>query len=141
MKQHDTNYPQHIKVDRKIREQYLIPLKDDERSPFYKKELGEIYLLCAVYGLLFEKRLESNDLVDLRTYAKTDDKYKLIIRLIVLESTNYEYEVLFDGTKTLKIFQDYANGGAKILYDKALEHPLDKPYAEEIWQKMRADLS
>lgn len=140
MKQHDSTYPQFIKVDRNIREKYLIPLKEDERSPFYKKELGEIFLLSAVYGFLFDNKMDSKDLVDLRTYFQANDKYKLIIRLIVLESTDYDYETLFDGSKTLKIFQEFANGGAKILYEKALEHPLDKPFTEEIWNKMREEI-
>jgi len=140
MKQHDSNYPQFIKVDKEVREKYLLPLKEDERSPFYKKELGEIFLLSAVYGLKYDRKYESSDLSDLRTYFQANDKYKLVIRLIVLEATNYEYDVLMDGIKTLQIFQQYANGGAKILYEQALEHPLDNPYFDNVWEQVRNEV-
>lgn len=129
----DENYPQFIKVDGKIKEQYLEPLANSIGNVFYKRELGDIYFFAAAVGFInkVKKSTEKNE--DLRLYQTLQEKYKLLIRAIVLSHVKYNYEFLNEGRQVLKIIEEYANGGAPILYDKVFKGGVGASIEEELW--------
>ncbi|MFA5072095.1 MAG: hypothetical protein WC511_07145 [Candidatus Pacearchaeota archaeon] len=117
----DGDYPQFLYIDKDIKEKYLEPLiKKGSGTCFEDQEMGEIYLLGAVIGYInkLKSPIKSGNRKEVRTYGKLSDDNKLLIRCIAIESNNYEYPILFEGTKVLKLLEEYANAGIKVLSEK-----------------------
>ncbi len=114
----DEGYPQTIKMDRSVKATYLEPLINTTSSQFYKKEQGEVYFIAAAIGYKNNVSQETSDTTDIRLYSSLRDESKLLIRLIALAHSKYDYELLRDGKKVCKIIEEYANGGMKLLHDK-----------------------
>lgn len=129
----DSKYPQFLRVDKKIKEEYLDSLvAKNSASCFSGQEMGEVYLLAAAIGYANKTRIPSEDRSDVRTYNKLSDNYKLLIRAIALGATNGDLGVVLDGAKTLKIVEEYANGGLRILHEKIFRKGLSFSIEEEV---------
>lgn len=134
----NVKYPQFINVDAGVKDKYLRPLVEDPASVFYKSDFGDVYFIAASLGFKNASRKKTEDLETLRLYDKISDKYKLLIRVIVLASEKYDYDILLDGKKTLKVVEEYANGGASILFDKIFNAKgLDFSIEDEIWNELQ----
>lgn len=122
----DQDYPQFLRADRAIKEKYLDALvAKDSGTCFAGQELGEVYILAAAMGCASGKRIKSGKTIDVRTYAKLNPDYKVLIRAMALHASktkdSYDYEVAFDGKKVLGIVEEFANAGIEILYKKIFE--------------------
>ena len=131
----DDNYPQFIKIDREIKEKYLDPLINTPSSQFYKREQGEVYFIAAAIGFNNKIQQKTSKNFDVRTYNGLKDQYKLFIRIIALTESKFDYGILKDGSKVLKIIEQYANGGMAILYDKIFSSGADFSLEDELFVK------
>ena len=119
----DSKYPQFLKLDREIKTKYLDRLINTQSSQFWKKEQGDVYLIAAALGYKNKLKQKTKKSIDIRTYNGLRDESKLFIRIIALSESNYDYEILKDGSKVLKIVEEYANGGMGVLYDMVFKGP------------------
>jgi hypothetical protein len=131
----EIKYPQFIRVDAYIKEQYLDPLKG--KGLFSESEATDIYFISASLGVKYALKKESKKQADLRLYSTLQPKYQSLIRIIALKDSNFDYNILSDGKKMLKIIESYANGGASMLHDKILKgNGLDFSLEDEIWEEL-----
>ncbi len=137
MNNFDENYPQFIRIDEEVKKTYFEKLVNLEGSLFYKRELTELYFLSASLGLKANTRVKSKKIADLRLYSSLSEKNKLLIRIIALASTNFNFDILTNGQETLKIVEEYANAGASILFDKIIKSKLTLSIEEELWESLR----
>lgn len=114
----EIKYPQFIYMDSEIKKKYLDPLRQDPLSPF--KELGDAYLMAAAYGMSFNLKQKSNSRTDIRVFNSWTPEYKLLFRVIAAADNDFNFDILLNGTATLRSVEEYANGGASLLYDKIL---------------------
>jgi hypothetical protein len=133
----DDNYPQFISMDEEKKKKYLDPLTVLPGSLFNKREDGDVYMMAVALGLENKKREPSKKTYGVRTYYKLEDEYKLFLRTVVLIGSDYDYDILLEGAKTLKIIEEYANGGITILHDKIMNSGLDFSIEEEVWKEVR----
>lgn len=133
----DENYPQFIKIDAKIKENFLEPLINNVSGIFYKRDFGEVYFMAVVLGFKNKVRKKTEKNEDLRLYQTLQDKYKLLIRAIVLSETQYNYDILNDGRQVLKIVEEFANGGASLLYDKIFKGGSNISIEDELWNQIK----
>lgn len=135
-------YPQFISVDKLMKAKYLEPLINESNSMFYKREAGEVYFLSAALGLKNGLSKKSTKIENLRLYERLNDQYKLLIRIIALVSSKYNYDILLNGQKTLKIIEEHANGGAQLLYESIFKGKgLDFSLEDEIWEIIKSNPS
>lgn len=134
----DDNYPQFIRIDEEKKNKFLEPLVTLPGSLFNKREQGEIYLMAAALGYKNQLREKSKKSKDIRLYSTLNDNSKLLIRIIVLSSENYNYEILKDGFLTLKIIEEYANGGVSLLHDKIFHSGINFSIEEELWSEIKS---
>lgn len=138
----DQNYPQFLKADRKIKENYLNSLVDPNSGTcFASQEQGEVYLLAAAIACASGQRVPTrNKTMDIRLYEKLNPNYKILIRAMALEAYKkggeYDYDVVLDGKKVLSAVEEYANAGLEILYKKVFDKGLDLTIEEEIWEML-----
>lgn len=134
----DQDYPQFLRADRSIKEKYLDPLvAKDSGTCFAGQELGDVYILAAAIACAAEKRIKSGKKAsDIRTYAKLNPDYKVLIRAMALHAfktdQGYDYEVVFDGKKVLGAVEEYANAGIEMLYKKVFEKGLNLSIEAEV---------
>lgn len=134
----DDKYPQFIRMDEEKKKKYLDPLTSLPGSLFDKREDGEVYMMAVALGLENKKREPSKKSHDVRTYHGLKDEYKLFLRTVVLIGSDYDYDILQDGGKTLKMVEEYANGGITLLFDKITNSGLDFSVEDEIWKDIKA---
>jgi hypothetical protein len=134
----DDKYPQFIRIDEEKKNKYLEPLVGLPGSLFFKRELGEVYLIAASLGYKNQLKEKSNKSKEVRTYHGLSDNSKLLIRIIVLSSENFNYELLNDGVQTLKIIEEFANGGVSLLHDKIFNSGTSFSLEEEIWSEIKS---
>ena len=137
MEKIDDNYPQFIRVDEEKKKNFLQPLVDTPGSLFYKRTQGDIYLIAVSLGFKNKLREKSKKSSDVRTYHGLTDTSKLLIRVVALITENFNYESLKDGTLTLKIVEEYANGGISLLFDKVFHSGTDSSIEDELWIQLK----
>lgn len=137
----DKNYPQFIKMDRERKDKYLLPIINTQSSEFYNRDQGEVYFIAACIGYANKSKVKTEKSTDIRTYHGLKDSYKLLIRIMYLDSSNYDYESLSDGTTVLKEIEEYANGGFPILHDKIFGGGSNFSLEGELWQELKALLN
>jgi len=129
----DSAYPQFIRVDAAIKKEYLEKLvSKNSPSCFAGQEQGEVYLLAAAIGMANNSRQPSKARDDVRLYRSLLDNYKLLIRTVALTASDYDVSVILDGGKTLKIVEEFANAGLKILYEKIYKDGLSFSIEDEV---------
>jgi len=129
----DENYPQFIRIDENIKDKCLKDLIDKNSGTcFSGQEQGQICLLAATIGFVNKKKKKTNKPTDIRLYRTLSKEYKMLIRAIVLADCNYDYNVLSDGTKVLKIIEEYSNGGLQLLHEKIYDKGLDLSIEDDI---------
>lgn len=133
----DAKYPQFIRIDSDKHDKFLEPLISLPGSTFYKREKGEVYMMAVVFGFNNQLREKTKKSKEIRVYQGLSDSYKLLIRIIALSTENYDYESLYDGNKTLKTIEEYANGGVSVLYDKVVQGDIDFSLEESIWNEVK----
>jgi len=116
---------------------YLKKLRDYEGCCFYKKNLTHVYIFAAVLGYLNNLRSPSKNKSDLRLYRELSAEDKILIRCIVLKEKKYDFNELIKGKEILKIIEEYANGGAPLLFDQIINSTNDKSFEENIWQQIK----
>lgn len=132
----ETKYPQFIRIDKSINIKYLEPLKKE--GLFKESDATQIYFVSAALGFKNNLKIESENQMDLRLYSTLQPKYQSLIRIIALKDNNFDYTVLSDGKKMLKIIESYANGGAAMLHDKILQGKgFDFSIEDEIWDELK----
>ncbi len=137
MKNIDDKYPQFIRMDEEKKKRYLEPLTTLPGSLFYNRELGEVYMTAVALGLRNNLREQSKKTQEVRTYFQLKDEYKLLLRVVVLVGSNYDYDLLKDGTRTLKMVEEYANGGVVLLHEKIMNSGLDFSIENEVWEDIK----
>lgn len=137
MKSIDDKYPQFISMDEEKKKKYLEPLTTLPGSLFYNREFGEVYMTAVALGLKNNLKEPSKKTKEVRTYHLLKDEYKLLLRIIVLIGSKYDYDLLQDGQKTLKMIEEYANGGIVLLHDKIMKNGLDFSIEDEIWEELK----
>lgn len=137
MKSIDDKYPQFISMDEEKKKKYLEPLTSLPGSMFYNREFGEVYMTAVALGLKNNTREVSKKTKEVRTYHLLKDEYKLLLRIIVLIGSKYNYDLLQDGAKTLKMVEEYANGGIVLLHDKIMKNGFDFSIEDEVWEELR----
>ena len=135
----DDKYPQFIKVDIKAKEKYLKPIIDNEISIFYKREQTEIFFLAAAIGHLNKNRLPLKDKTDVRLYSTLTHDHKMFIRVLALNEENFDYNILKNGQEVIRIIEEYANGGFKLLYDQVIKNSFDNNLENQIWDMIRKE--
>lgn len=133
----DDKYPQFIRIDEEKHKKYLEPLTKIPGSLFHNRENGEVYMMAVALGLKNKVREPSKKSKEVRTYQLLKDEYKLLFRIIVLIGSEYDYDLLKDGTKTLKMIEEYTNGGIVILHDKIMKNGLNFSVEDEIWNEIK----
>lgn len=129
----DENYPQFIKIDSTTKKDFLQDIIDKSSGTcFAGQEQGDICLLAAAIGFSNGAKKKSNNTTDIRLYRSISDEYKVLIRAIALSDSKYDYNILSNGSSVLKIIEEYANGGLKILHDKIYSKGFDMSIEEEI---------
>lgn len=111
------NYPARLKIDREINDKYFEPIIDEKTSPFYKKGKKGIYIISAALGYknqVTKKTQKGMDLYNIKELSPRE--LWLLFSLAISEKNNTD--ILLDGLNTMRIAEEYANGGAKILFDK-----------------------
>lgn len=131
----DGNYPQTIHIDRDIKNTYLDPIVNQVGSPLYRRDLSDAYFLAVAIGFRNNCRRPTNSSFDLRLYSTVSEDLKIFIRSVVLATNNFDFISLKDGKTTLKIIEEYANGGASILHDKIFSNN-NKPIGEDLWEQL-----
>ncbi|MBI5906863.1 hypothetical protein HY857_02305 [Candidatus Saccharibacteria bacterium] len=131
-------YPQFINMDAEIKAKYLDPLVSDPNTIFFKQDLGEAYLMAGVYGFMFDLKKTTKKIANIRVFDRWQDQYKVLFRVIAAADKKYDFEVLLDGAKTLKIVEEYANGGAQRLYEDATLLNSSETLEKKIWGKIKA---
>lgn len=134
----DDKYPQFIRIDEDKKKKYLEPLTSLPGSLFQNREDGEVYMMAVALGLNKNLREPSKKSKEVRTYHGLKDEFKLLLRIVVLIGSKYDYDILQDGAKTLKIIEEYANGGIEVLYDKIMKNGLDFSIEDEIWEQIKS---
>lgn len=134
----DDKYPQFIRIDEEKKKKYLEPLTALPGSLFHNREDGEVYMMAVALGLKNKLREPSKKSKEVRTYHLLKDEYKLLLRIIVLIGSDYDYDLIQDGTKTLKMIEEYANGGIVLLHEKIMKNGLDFSIEDEIWDELKA---
>lgn len=130
-------YPQFINIDEERKSKYLEPLTRDPASSFFGSEEGEVYCLAVALGYKNKHPIKTNKIKNVRLYSNLDPKYKLLFRIIALNVENFNYEIIEDGTRVLKLIEEYANGGIQILYDKVFGNGADFSIKDELWQEIK----
>ncbi len=134
----ETKYPQFIRVDAAIKAKYLDPLRGV--GLFQESEATDIYFVSAALGFKHALKKESEKQADLRLYSTLQAKYQSLIRIIALKDTNFDYDVLADGKRMLKIVESYANGGAAMLHDKILKGKgMGFSIEDEMWEDLKKE--
>lgn len=128
----DIIYPQFLRLDTKAKEKLLELIDENTGTCFSGKEQGEVYLLAASMGLYAGTKKKTSKATDIRTYHKLSQEYKVLIRSIALADSGYDYQVLFDGARVLKIVEEYANEGVQLLYDKIYSKGFDLSIENDI---------
>lgn len=129
----DTNYPQFIKIDASIKEKYLQDLiNKNSGTCFAGQEQGQICLLAAAIGFVNGEKKKTNKPTDIRLYRTLSKEYRVLIRAIALADCNYNYDILTDGARVLKIIEEYANGGFQLLHKKIYDKGLDLSIEEDV---------
>jgi hypothetical protein len=134
----DSDYPQFIKMDLKAKEDYLNFLYDSKSATcFAGCEQGQLYFLAAVIGFVNNTKKKTTRSTDIRLYRTIDIKYKVLIRAIALSESKYDYAILKDGVKVLKLIEEYANGGFRLLYDKIYDKGLDLSIEDDVVKMLK----
>lgn len=138
MEKFDDNYPQFIRIDEERKEKFLVPLVDTPGTIFYKRTQGEVYLIAVALGFKNKIREKSKKSIDVRTYHGIASQGKLLIRVVALSEEKLDFEILRDGYKTLKIIEEFANGGIPILYDKIFHSGSSLSIEDEMWDQLKS---
>ena len=64
------------------------------------------------------------------------DEIKYRVKLLAKEK-KYDFNELIKGKEILKIIEEYANGGAPLLFDQIINSTNDKSFEENIWQQIK----
>lgn len=129
----DENYPQFIKIDASIKKDFLLEIIDKNSGTcFSGQDQGDVCLLAAAIGFSERTKKKSEKTTDIRLYKTIRDEYKVLIRAIALSESEYDYELLSNGSAVLKIIEEYTNGGLKILYDKIYSKGFEKSIEGEV---------
>lgn len=115
--------PRELDVDEYHHEKFK-DLVQNERSPFYKKTMGDVFIYAMALGYF------NNETIPLKkrkgTIPLTAVKDQLwLIKSIAISKTNY-LGVLLNEKDIYEIAEEYANGGIVLLYNMVLgDHPGD----------------
>jgi hypothetical protein len=127
----EIKFPRYIRMDRKTYETCLNPLVGDKKSPFYKCERTGVYIMAACLGFKNGMSEGTKDPIDVRYFNQLSKQETwALFSIAVMDSK--ETDILLDGRKTTQIVEEYANGGAKLLYDKIFKSRLDFKLENEI---------
>jgi dnd system-associated protein 4 len=99
------------KVHRLFRE-----LVDLSHSPFYRKEMKDVFVFAMAVGFSLNKRksLEKRkDVADVDVFRPNE---RLLIESIAVKEKG-KIEVLMDESEPIKIAEEFANGGIDTLYE------------------------
>lgn len=127
------NFPQNIRMDSILKEKYLDTVVRDPQSVYYKRELGEAYLMAASIGLSTGTFIESKVSREVRVYVTLSEQSKLLIDVIAASGSKYDFDALLDGARVLKIVEGYANGGAQLMHQKAT-NSIASEIDKDIWE-------
>jgi len=133
----DQGYPQFINLDQNLIDKKLKPLIENSNSQFHGFEQGQVYMIAVALGFSNKVFTKSSKSKGVRTYNQLRDEYKVMFRVIAILHTNYNYEVVKDGSRVIKIIEEYANAGVELLYEKIFNSGPDFSIEDEVWEKIR----
>lgn len=126
-------------VDRKAHKMFK-DLVDLSHSPFYKKDMKDVFIFAMAIGYRRNKRKELEKKKDIADVDVFKEPEKLLIKSIAVK-TEGKVEVLMDDAKAIEVAEKFANGGIDTLYEwvfKSKEPPvklLDKKITELVKKK------
>jgi hypothetical protein len=125
------NYPARIKIDREVNDKYFDPIINEKSSPFYKKGKTGVYIISAALGYKDKVKKKTQKGIDLFNVKELDPKVLWLLLSIAISEKN-NTDILLDGLNAMRIAEEYANGGAKILFDKIFSKKFDLSMDNEI---------
>jgi len=134
----DTSFPRDILVSENIRDKYLRPINDIDNKPF--KDITDIYLMAAVFGLKNKMRIKSVRPKSIRQFRDLSDEQKLIMNTIAATDKEFNTDILLpeNAKEMFKIVEEYANAGASLLHDKVMIKRDNKAtYEDMIWEEIK----
>ena len=111
------NYPSRLRIDREVNDKYFEPIVSEKISPFYKRGKIGVYIISAALGYKNQLNKKTQKGIDLGNVRELDSKVIWLLLSIAICEKN-STDILLDGASAIRIAEEYANGGAKILYDK-----------------------
>ncbi|MBL7131344.1 MAG: hypothetical protein ISS45_08095 [Candidatus Omnitrophica bacterium] len=125
------NYPRRLRIDREVNDKYFEPIINEKSSPFYKKGKTGVYIISAALGYKDKVKKKTQKGIDICNINELDQKVLwLLLSIAISEKKNTG--ILLDGLNTMRIAEEYANGGAKILFDKIFSKKFDFSMDNEI---------
>jgi len=125
------NYPRRLRIDREVNDKYFDPIVNEKSSLFYKKGKTGVYIISAALGYKNQLNKKTQKGLDLLNVNELDAKVLwLLLSIAICEKNNTN--ILLDGLNALRIAEEYANGGAKILYDKIFKKQLSLSMDNEL---------
>jgi len=132
--------PRNVNIDKTVREKYN-ELKESEHSPF--EELTEIFFMAAIVGFVNKKRVPLKvryPLINYQTGYTSEQKW-LMKCMVISEKNGLEMLATEDGQREiLKIVEEYANGGIKLLHYEVLGAKLGD-YTKRLENELRSELT
>jgi hypothetical protein len=116
-------YPRRLKIDREVNDKYFTPIIEDKKSPFYGKGKIGIYVISAALGYKNQAGKKTQKGMDLYNFQELDKRALWLLLSIAISEKN-NTEILLDGLNAMRIAEEYANGGAKILFEKIFNKQL-----------------
>jgi len=124
MKNEEKEFPRYLRMDREIQQEFINPLVENSKSPFFKYPKTAVYIISASLGYKNQVSKKTKHSVDVRLYKDLDKKEKWALLTIAIANSKTT-DILLDGEKATELVEQYANGGAKILFDKVFNEKLD----------------
>jgi len=123
-KTEEQDFPRYLRMDREIDKDFIEPLIANNKSPFFGFQKTAVYIMAASLGYKNQTKKKTKRSKDVRLFKDLDSKQKWALLSIAIAEKKTT-DVLLDGHKAIDIVEQYANGGAKLLYNKVFNEKLD----------------
>jgi len=110
-------------VDKKAHELFKELVKNPH-SPFYNKEMKDVFIFAMALGLRMNKREKLKSKKEVAYFDVFKDNEKILIKSVATKAEK-KLEILMDETKTIEVGEEFANGGIYTLYEWVFQKKKD----------------